>query len=45
VRTSAGRDFEPVFLHDGRAMIVDRALADAQVCGNVLAGVAGEDEV
>jgi hypothetical protein len=26
-------------------MIVDRALADAQVCGDVFAGMTGKDEV
>ena len=31
--------------HDGRAMVVDRALADAEIGGDVLAGMAGEDEV
>ena len=28
--------------HDGRAMVVDRALADAEIGGDVLAGVTGE---
>src|SRR5688500_17681964 len=31
--------------HDCRAVVVDRALADAQVCGDVLAGMAGEDKI
>src|SRR6185437_14628756 len=33
------------FLHDGCAVGLDRALADAEIGGGVLAGVAGEDQV
>ena len=32
-------------VHDGGAMVLDRALADAEVGGNVLAGMAGEHQL
>jgi hypothetical protein len=38
VRIRVGRDLEPSS-HDCRAMVVDRALADAEIGGDALAGV------
>jgi hypothetical protein len=32
-------------LHDGGTMVLDRALADAEIGGNVLAGMAGEHQL
>src|SRR3954454_3012107 len=32
-------------LHDGGTMVLDRALADTEVGGNVLAGMAGEHQL
>jgi hypothetical protein len=33
------------FAHDGGAMVLDRALADAEIGGNVLARMTGENQV
>jgi hypothetical protein len=38
-----GRDLEPSS-HDCRAMVVDRALADAKIGGDVLAGVSDKHQ-
>src|SRR2546421_11427629 len=35
----------PGLLHDGRAMVLDRALADAEIGGNVLARMTGEHQL
>ena len=32
-------------MHDRGAMVFDRALADAEICGDILAWVAGEDHI
>ena len=43
-RANAGRDFEPVFFMIAGAMVLDSALADAEIRGDVLIGMAGEDQ-
>jgi hypothetical protein len=43
VRIRVGRDLEPSS-HDCRAMVVDRALADAEIGSDVLAGVSDKHQ-
>jgi hypothetical protein len=42
-RANAGSDFEPVFLHDRGAMVLNSALADAKIRGNNFVRLACEN--